>query len=79
VWRPATGEWRVLNSSNGTTSIFLVRVVDPRTAGDVGTAIDRVFANSAHETKTASEKQLAADSIKQIGDVGLMVRAVIGA
>ena len=54
-------------------------MVDPRAAGAVGVAIDRQFANSAHETKTASERQLAADSVKQIGDIGLMVRAIMGA
>jgi putative ABC transport system permease protein len=65
--------------SQGTSSGFLVRVTDPKRADEVATAIDRLFANSAHETKTASEKQLAQDSIRQIGDVGLVVGAITGA
>jgi putative ABC transport system permease protein len=66
-------------SSNGTSSVFLVRVVDPTKAGDVAAAIDKLFANSPHETKTESVQQLLQDSIKQIGDVGLVVRYIIGA
>lgn len=66
-------------TDNGTSSVFVVRVADPNHANQVAMAIDRLFANSAHETKTASEKQLAQDSIKQIGDVGLVVRTITGA
>lgn len=65
--------------SNGTASIFLVRVNDPAQAGAVASRIDALFANSPNETKTESERQLAADSIKQIGDIGFIVRAIVGA
>jgi putative ABC transport system permease protein len=65
--------------SNGTSSIFLVRVADPSQASAVANRIDALFANSPDETKTESERQLAADSIKQIGDIGFVVRAIVGA
>ena len=65
--------------SAGTTSIYLVRVVDPAQASAVAQRIDAQFANSPNETKTESEQQLAADSIKQIGDIGFVVRAIVGA
>ena len=65
--------------SNGTASIFLVRVNDPAQAGAVAGRIDALFANSPKETKTESERQLAADSIKQIGDIGFIVRSIVGA
>lgn len=65
--------------STGTASVFLVRVVDPAQASQVAQKIDAQFANSANETKTESEQQLAADSIKQIGDIGFVVRAIVGA
>jgi putative ABC transport system permease protein len=65
--------------SNGTSSVFLVRVADPSQAGQVANRIDAQFANSPNETKTESERQLAADSIKQIGDIGFVVRAIVGA
>ncbi|HEY2481269.1 MAG TPA: ABC transporter permease, partial [Caulobacteraceae bacterium] len=35
--------------------------------------------NSPHETKTATGQQLAQDSLKQIGDIGLVVHAIVGA
>jgi putative ABC transport system permease protein len=65
--------------STGTASIYLVRVSDPAQAGAVAQRIDAQFANSPDETKTESEQQLAADSIKQIGDIGFVVRAIVGA
>jgi putative ABC transport system permease protein len=65
--------------SNGTTSIILVRLADPTQGSAVANRIDALFANSPDETKTESERQLAADSIKQIGDIGFVVRAIVGA
>ncbi|HEY3797973.1 MAG TPA: ABC transporter permease [Caulobacteraceae bacterium] len=65
--------------SNGTASIYLIRVNDPSAANQVASRIDAQFANSPDETKTESERQLAADSIKQIGDIGFVVRAIVGA
>jgi putative ABC transport system permease protein len=65
--------------SAGTASVYVVRVVDPAQAGAVAQRIDAQFANSPNETKTESEQQLAADSIKQIGDIGFVVRAIVGA
>jgi putative ABC transport system permease protein len=65
--------------SNGTTSIYLVRLSDPTQASAVANRIDALFANSPDETKTESERQLAADSVKQIGDIGFVVRAIVGA
>ncbi|HEY2708651.1 MAG TPA: FtsX-like permease family protein [Caulobacteraceae bacterium] len=65
--------------SNGTSSIFLVRVNDPAQASQVASRIDALFANSPDETKTESERQLAADSVKQIGDIGFVVSAIVGA
>ena len=66
-------------ASAGTASLFLVRVADPTQASRVAGRVDALFANSPNETKTQSEQQLAADSIKQIGDIGFVVRAIVGA
>jgi putative ABC transport system permease protein len=65
--------------SNGTASLYMVRVADPSAASQVASRIDAQFANSPNETKTESERQLAADSIKQIGDIGFVVSAITGA
>jgi putative ABC transport system permease protein len=65
--------------STGTASVFIVRVADPTQASQVAQRIDAQFANSPNETKSESEQQLAADSVKQIGDIGFVVRAIVGA
>ena len=65
--------------SNGTASFFLIRLADAGQASAVANRIDALFANSPDETKTESERQLAADSVKQIGDIGFVVSAIVGA
>jgi putative ABC transport system permease protein len=65
--------------SKGTASVYLVRLADPTQASAVANRIDALFANSPDETKTESERQLAADSVRQIGDIGFVVRAIVGA
>lgn len=62
----------------GTATSFIVRVADPRQADVVAATIDRLFANSPHETKTSSEKQMAQSQLKQIGAIGLIVVIVMG-
>lgn len=70
-------EGRTFN--RGTTSVFAVRVNNADQAAVVASQIDRLSANSPHETRTATEQQLAQDSLRQIGDVSLIVQAVVGA
>lgn len=65
--------------AGGTASLFLVKTKDANQAGAVGRAIDGVFANSSHETETVSERQLAEGQLKQIGDIGLVIRAIVAA
>jgi putative ABC transport system permease protein len=66
-------------SQNGTANILMARVADPNKAGEVSNAIDKLFANSPHETKTATQKQYAQNQLKQIGDIGFVIRAIMGA
>ena len=66
-------------SQNGTANILMVRVDDPNKAGQVSEAVDKLFANSPHETKTATQRQYAQNQLKQIGDIGLVIRAIMGA
>jgi putative ABC transport system permease protein len=66
-------------SQKGTANLLIVRVADPLKAGQVGEAIDKIFANSPHETKSATEGQYVQDQLKQIGDIGFVVRAIMGA
>ena len=66
-------------SQKGTANLLMIRVGDPTQAGQVSNAVDALFANSPHETKTATQGQYVQDQIKQIGDIGFVVRAIMGA
>lgn len=66
-------------SQNGTANILITRIADPNRAGEVSNGIDKLFANSPHETKTATQKQYAQNQLKQIGDIGFVIRAIMGA
>jgi putative ABC transport system permease protein len=66
-------------SGAGTAPVFVIRIDDPNRAGQVAGSIDGLFANSAHETKTATVRQIAQNSLKQIGDIGLVINAIVAA
>ncbi len=63
----------------GTVGWYVVEVSDPDRADQVARDIDHMFANSADETKTESEHQFQLSFAKQIGDIGLIVSAIMGA
>jgi putative ABC transport system permease protein len=63
----------------GTVGWYIVKVEDPADANRVAQAIDHLFANSADETKTQSEREFQLSFAKQIGDIGLIVTAIMGA
>ncbi len=63
----------------GTAPVFIVRIDDPNHAGTIAAAIDKLFVNSAHETKTATVRQIAQNNLKQIGDIGLVINAIVAA
>ncbi len=66
-------------TSTGTVNHFNVAVNDPSLAVSVADAIDRRFANSSHETKTESLRELAQTQVQQIGDLDFLIRAVVSA
>ncbi len=66
-------------SQNGTANLFILRIADPNRAAEVSAAVDALFANSAHETKTATQHEYAMNQLKQIGDISLVVRSIMGA
>ncbi len=55
------------------------RVVDPSQSGQISQKIDALFANSPNETKTQPAKDFAMSFVKQFGDVGFVLRAILGA
>jgi putative ABC transport system permease protein len=69
-------EYRV--TDRGTAETFYVRIADPNRAVAMSAAIDRIFANSAHETRTLSQQARAEAQTKQMGDVEFFTNAIIG-
>jgi len=57
---------------------YLVQVADPARAAELSEALDTRFANSAYETKTATEKAFLQAWAHQIGDIGSIMIAVLG-
>ena len=58
---------------------FIVRVDDPENAKAVADRIDAVFANSAYETETSTEKAFVQGFAKQIGNIGKILTSVLTA
>ncbi|WP_097458752.1 ABC transporter permease [Mangrovitalea sediminis] len=63
----------------GTVGWYIVKIADPAHADQMAQTIDHLFANSSNETKTESERQFQLSFAKQIGDIGLIVSAIMGA
>jgi putative ABC transport system permease protein len=61
----------------GMAGFFIVRVTDPNQAQNVAQSIDKMFENSADETKTQTEQDFVLAFIKQIGDIGMIVRWIL--
>lgn len=66
-------------TGRGTVNHINVSVTDPKLVVQVADAIDRLSANSSHETKTESLRELAQQQVQQIGDFDFLIRAVVGA
>jgi putative ABC transport system permease protein len=58
---------------------YRVRIADPQQAAAIGQAIDREFLNSAFATRTQPEREFQAGFLRQFGDIGVMVRAILAA
>ncbi len=58
---------------------YVIKVDDPNRNAEIAETIDALFANSPVETKTESEKAMAAGFANQVGNVGAIVTAVIAA
>lgn len=63
----------------GNAGIYIVRVADPNESERIARAIDTQFENSPDETKTQTEKDWNLGFARQIGDIGLIVSAILGA
>ncbi len=63
----------------GQVGWYTVRVKDPGRAAEVATAIDAEFANSPYETKTEAEGAFMQGFAQQVGDIGSIMVAILGA
>jgi len=61
----------------GKTGWYVARIADSGQAKAISSEIDRLFANSPDETKTAPEKEFAVGFAKQIGDIGAVVTRIL--
>lgn len=58
---------------------YLLRVKDPKKADEVAAAIDRMFDNSTYETRTEPVREMAQQGVQSLGDINLVIRAIVGA
>jgi putative ABC transport system permease protein len=63
----------------GQVGWYQVRVDDSKRITEIAAAIDAEFANSATETKAESEGAMFQGFAQQIGDIGTIVTAILGA
>ena len=63
----------------GEVGWFEERVADPSKAAEIAGRVDALFANSPNETKTQPANDFALAFIKQLGDIGFVLRAILGA
>jgi putative ABC transport system permease protein len=62
-----------------TAEQFYIRIADPTKAMVTAAAIDRIFANSPHETRTRSGQQRAEARAKQLGDIAFFTNTIMAA
>jgi putative ABC transport system permease protein len=65
--------------SQGQVGWFTIRVADPARAADVARLVDQEFENSSAETKTEPEGAFVQAWASQLGNIVLIVAAILGA
>jgi putative ABC transport system permease protein len=63
----------------GMVGWYVVKINDPASAQQMGARFDDMFANSAAETKTTTEKGFVEGFAKQVGDIGAIMVAIVAA
>jgi putative ABC transport system permease protein len=61
----------------GRTNFFILKLADGADAQAISKTVDAMFENSPDETKTQTEKDFNISFVKQIGDIGLIVRWIL--
>jgi putative ABC transport system permease protein len=66
-------------ADRGTAELFYVHISDATRSVATAAAIDRLFANSPHETRTRSDQERAEANARQMGDIAFFTNAILGA
>jgi putative ABC transport system permease protein len=61
----------------GPVGWYIIRIDAPDDAPKIAAAIDKLFENSAFETKTSTEKAFMQGFAKQVGNIGAIIEAVL--
>jgi putative ABC transport system permease protein len=61
----------------GRTNFYILKLTQGADAAQVSKTVDAMFENSPDETKTQTEKDFNLSFVKQIGDIGLIVRWIL--
>ena len=61
----------------GRTNFYILKLTPGADAAQVSKTVDAMFENSPDETKTQTEKDFNLSFVKQIGDIGLIVRWIL--
>lgn len=66
-------------NGKGAVGWYTVRIADPERAAEIAAAIDAEFANSQAETKAEPEGAFLQGFANQIGNIGFIIMAIVGA
>jgi putative ABC transport system permease protein len=66
-------------NGEGLVGWYVVKIKDPSRSREMGATFDEMFANSPAETKTTTEKGFIEGFAKQVGDIGSIMIAILGA
>ena len=64
-------------NGRGNVSFFVMSLTDPALAASVAQAIDKATENSPDETRTQTEKDFTVAFVRQVADIGLIVRWIM--
>jgi putative ABC transport system permease protein len=66
-------------NGKGLVGWYIVKIADPSQSAALARTFDDMFANSDAETKTTTEKGFIDSFAKQIGDIGIIMMAILAA
>jgi putative ABC transport system permease protein len=67
------------STGTGTVTFYFATVAPGANVAETAEAIDRVFANSTGETQSQNERDWIRAQVRQLGDIGFFINAIIAA